>query len=165
MSIDIQTTEERDLQHTIWSSNYKTPEQHMRSKSTSIYVQIFRPTAQVATFGSSGDIWPKGWYLDTEEEAHGNGYKGLGKGDAKRHRKVLRDNIQAITKHPIRRLARRGGVKRIRDHLWTQGLPWERHQGCRQLHRAHQEEDRHCHGCGLDIVSLAQKLAWENIKY
>ena len=43
----------------------------------------------------------------------GNGYKGLGKGGAKRHRKVLRDNIQAITKHPIRRLARRGGVKRI----------------------------------------------------
>ena len=43
----------------------------------------------------------------------GNGYKGLGKGGAKRHRKVLRDNIQAITKHPIRHLARRGGVKRI----------------------------------------------------
>ena len=51
--------------------------------------------------------------MDTEEEAYGNGYKGLGKGGAKRHRKVLRDNIQAITKHPIRHLARRGGVKRI----------------------------------------------------
>ena len=32
---------------------------------------------------------------------------------AKRHRKVLRDNIQGITKPAIRRLARRGGVKRI----------------------------------------------------
>ncbi len=31
----------------------------------------------------------------------------------KRHRKVLRDNIQGITKPAIRRLARRGGVKRI----------------------------------------------------
>lgn len=31
----------------------------------------------------------------------------------KRHRKVLRDNIQGITKNSIRKLARRGGVKRI----------------------------------------------------
>ena len=29
------------------------------------------------------------------------------------HRKILRDNIQGITKPAIRRLARRGGVKRI----------------------------------------------------
>ena len=35
------------------------------------------------------------------------------KGGAKRHRKILRDNIQGITKPAIRRLARRGGVKRI----------------------------------------------------
>lgn len=38
----------------------------------------------------------------------GKGGKGLGKGGAKRHRKVLRDNIQGITKPAIRRLARRG---------------------------------------------------------
>ena len=43
----------------------------------------------------------------------GKGGKGLGKGGAKRHRKVLRDNIQGITKPAIRRLTRRGGVKRI----------------------------------------------------
>ena len=43
--------------------------------------------------------------------ARGKGGKGLGKGGAKRHRKILRDNIQGIT--TIRRLARRGGVKRI----------------------------------------------------
>ena len=43
----------------------------------------------------------------------GKGGKGLGKGGTKRHRKVLRDNIQGITKPAIRRLARRGGVKRI----------------------------------------------------
>uniref|UniRef100_A0A914RRR5 Histone H4 n=1 Tax=Parascaris equorum TaxID=6256 RepID=A0A914RRR5_PAREQ len=35
----------------------------------------------------------------------GKGGKGLGKGGAKRHRKVLRDNIQGITKPAIRRLA------------------------------------------------------------
>ena len=39
--------------------------------------------------------------------------KGLGKGGAKRHRKILRDNIQGITKPGIRCLARRGSVKRI----------------------------------------------------
>ena len=42
------------------------------------------------------------------------GTKGLGKGGAKRHRKVRRDhNLQGISKPTIRRLARRGGVKRI----------------------------------------------------
>lgn len=43
----------------------------------------------------------------------GKGGKGLGKNGAMRHRKVLRDNIIGITKPAIRRLARRGGVKRI----------------------------------------------------
>ena len=43
----------------------------------------------------------------------GKGTKGIGKAGAKRFRKVLRDNIQGITKPAIRRLARRGGVKRI----------------------------------------------------
>jgi len=38
---------------------------------------------------------------------------GRGKGGAKRHRKVLRDNIQGITKPAIRRSPRRGGVKSI----------------------------------------------------
>ena len=49
--------------------------------------------------------------------------KGLGKGGAKRHRKLLRDNIQGITKPAIRRLARRGGVKRI------SGLVYEETRG------------------------------------
>ncbi len=31
----------------------------------------------------------------------------------KRHRKIMRDTVQGITKASIRRLARRGGVKRI----------------------------------------------------
>ena len=37
----------------------------------------------------------------------------MGKGGAKRHRKVLCDNMQGITKPAIRCLAHRGGVKRI----------------------------------------------------
>tara|TARA_R110002050_G_scaffold272053_1_gene415743 strand:- start:469 stop:864 length:396 start_codon:yes stop_codon:yes gene_type:complete len=43
----------------------------------------------------------------------GKGGKGLGKGGAMRHRKVLRDNIQGISKPMLKRLARRGGIKRL----------------------------------------------------
>ncbi|KAF1347069.1 histone H4 [Delphinella strobiligena] len=42
----------------------------------------------------------------------GKGGKGLGKTGPRRHKKMLRDNIQGVTKGAIRRLARRGGVKR-----------------------------------------------------
>ncbi|CAN7939395.1 unnamed protein product, partial [Ixodes hexagonus] len=54
----------------------------------------------------------------------GKGGNGLGKGGAKRHRKVLRDNIQGITKPAMRRLARRGGVKRISGLIYeeTRGI-------------------------------------------
>ena len=50
----------------------------------------------------------------------GKGAKGLGKGGAKRHRKVLRDNIQGVTKPAIRRLARRGGVKRLSGLIYEE---------------------------------------------
>jgi histone H4 len=44
----------------------------------------------------------------------GKGGKGLGKvGAKKRQRRVVRENILGITKPAIRRLARRGGVKRL----------------------------------------------------
>ena len=56
-------------------------------------------------------LWSR--YLTDAFFTGGKGGKGLGKGGAKRHRKILRDNIQGITKPAIRRLARRGGVKRI----------------------------------------------------
>ena len=86
----------------------------------------------------------------------GKGGKGLGKGGAKRHRKVLRDNIQGITKPAIRRLARRGGVKRIRFNLRRN--PWrsksilrECYTRCRYLHRTRQEEDSYCYGCCIRI--------------
>ncbi|KAL1998422.1 hypothetical protein VTN02DRAFT_6197 [Thermoascus thermophilus] len=39
---------------------------------------------------------------------------------AKRHRKLLRDNIQGITKPAIRRLARRGGVIRIKHEIYEE---------------------------------------------
>ncbi|KAJ7751511.1 hypothetical protein DFH07DRAFT_826287 [Mycena maculata] len=42
----------------------------------------------------------------------GKGGKGLGRGGAKRIRRIFPDTIQGITTPVIRRLARRGGVKR-----------------------------------------------------
>ena len=52
--------------------------------------------------------------------------KGLGKGakGAKRHRMLLRDTVQGISKPAIRRLARRGGVKRINGLIYeeTRGI-------------------------------------------
>eukprot|EP00808_Paulinella_micropora_P028161 g48720.t1 len=58
--------------------------------------------------------------FQTTMSGRGKGGKGLGKGGAKRHRKVLRDNIQGITKPAIRRLARRGGVKRISGLIYEE---------------------------------------------
>lgn len=49
----------------------------------------------------------------------GKGGKG-GKGGAKRHRKLLRDSIQGVTKPALRRLARRAGIKRISGLLYEE---------------------------------------------
>merc|ERR1712157_74845 len=59
-------------------------------------------------------------YTFINMSGRGKGGKGLGKGGAKRHRKILRDNIQGITKPAIRRLARRGGVKRISGLIYDE---------------------------------------------
>jgi len=56
----------------------------------------------------------------------GKGGKGLGKGGlgkigkGVRHRKVIRDAIFGLTKPAIRRLARRGGVKRISGLIYEE---------------------------------------------
>ena len=50
----------------------------------------------------------------------GKGGKGLGKGGAKRFRKGKQGTIQGITKPAIRRLARRGGVKRISGAIYDE---------------------------------------------
>ncbi|XP_049648273.1 histone H4-like [Accipiter gentilis] len=65
-------------------------------------------------------ITPSFGLSDGSMSGRGKGGKGLGKGGAKRHRKVLRDNIQGITKPAIRRLARRGGVKRISGLIYEE---------------------------------------------
>ena len=80
-----------------------------------------------ATLPSAGSIYRSEKLGENCELIHsttmtgrGKGGKGLGKGGAKRHRKVLRDNIQGITKPAIRRLARRGGVKRISGLIYEE---------------------------------------------
>jgi len=50
----------------------------------------------------------------------GKGGKGLGKGGPKRHRKILRSSIQGIAKPEARRVARRGGVKRISGLIYEE---------------------------------------------
>jgi histone H4 len=43
-----------------------------------------------------------------------------GKGKSARHQKVSKENIKGITKPAIRRLARRGGVKRISGMMYEE---------------------------------------------
>lgn len=61
-----------------------------------------------------------GWGLGKGGGGQGKGGHGHGKGGAKRHRKVLRDNINGITKPAIRRLARRAGVKRMSGLIYDE---------------------------------------------
>ncbi|CAL9071289.1 unnamed protein product [Musa textilis] len=72
------------------------------------------------TFSSSPSVLFLDRLIVGAMSGRGKGGKGLGKGGAKRHRKVLRDNIQGITKPAIRRLARRGGVKRISGLIYEE---------------------------------------------
>lgn len=44
----------------------------------------------------------------------------VGRGGATRYRKVLKESVQGITKPAIRRLARRGGVKRISGLIYDE---------------------------------------------
>jgi histone H4 len=48
------------------------------------------------------------------------GMGGIGKAGPLRHRKVLKDPLQGITKPSLRRLARRGGVKRISGLIYEE---------------------------------------------
>lgn len=48
----------------------------------------------------------------------GKGGKGAAKGQSKRHKKPVADVIKGITSPSLRRLARRGGVKRISAKIY-----------------------------------------------
>ena len=71
----------------------------------------------------------------------GKGGKGKAGGAGKRHRKVIRDNIQGITKPAIRRLARRGGVKRISGLIYEEARGGADRARCRDVHGAFPKKD------------------------
>ena len=81
---------------------------------------INTPTLTPTTPSPSDTLNTQHQLATTNMTGRGKGGKGLGKGGAKRHRKILRDNIQGITKPAIRRLARRGGVKRISNLIYEE---------------------------------------------
>merc|ERR1712228_744961 len=95
----------------------------------------------------------------------GKGGKGLGKGGAKRHRHKLKENIQGITKPAIRRLARRGGVKRI------SGLIYEETRGVLKVflenvirdavtYCDHARKNSDGIGCCLRIKASRSNIVW-----
>ena len=81
-------------------------------------------TQAKATQGTTATTQPVGGGYSAHRHGGGKGRglgaKGLGMGGARRHRKIMRDNIQGITKPSIRRLARRGGVKRISGLIYEE---------------------------------------------
>ena len=90
------------------------------------FVQVFLPWTNKNLRDLCPDFRQKITYL--QMSGRGKGGKGLayavhalggksGKG-LKRHRLVLRDNIQGVTNPAIRRLARRGGVRRISGYIY-----------------------------------------------
>ncbi|GAA5858748.1 hypothetical protein JCM1840_006540 [Sporobolomyces johnsonii] len=92
---------------------------HLTSHANSLTNRLVESEASLVSLRQQGTQT----ILRLEEErvsGRGKGGKGLGKGGAKRHRKILRDNIQGITKPAIRRLARRGGVKRISGLIYEE---------------------------------------------
>ncbi|XP_027013106.2 histone H3 [Tachysurus fulvidraco] len=101
----------------------------LQEASEAYLVGLFEDTNLCAIHAKRVTIMPKdiqlarrirGERASSVMSGRGKGGKGLGKGGAKRHRKVLRDNIQGITKPAIRRLARRGGVKRISGLIYEE---------------------------------------------
>ncbi|XP_035784247.1 uncharacterized protein LOC118462564 [Anopheles albimanus] len=86
----------------------------MNSFVNDIFERIAAEASRLAHYNKRSTI------TSSRMTGRGKGGKGLGKGGAKRHRKVLRDNIQGITKPAIRRLARRGGVKRISGLIYEE---------------------------------------------
>jgi histone H4 len=100
---------------------------HLKKRRAPLSESAFRKVAAGRSSSNSSTLTPIKRCFDKPKNKNknimsgrGKGGKGLGKGGAKRHRKVLRDNIQGITKPAIRRLARRGGVKRISGLIYEE---------------------------------------------
>ena len=109
----------------------------------------------------------------------GKGGKGLGKGGAKRHRKILRDNIRTSflltwadnlfrryhqACHPSSCTSWRCQAY-LRSHLrrnsrCPQSLPRGRHPRCRYLHWTRQTKDRHFPRCCIRAQTSRSHNLW-----
>ena len=78
--------------------------------------QLLSPRARADNDGINHDLSEAIQALAVPQLSQGGARRISG---AKRHRKVLRDSIKVTTK-PVRRLARRGGVKRISGLVYDQ---------------------------------------------
>ncbi|KAF8277553.1 hypothetical protein TcBrA4_0112000 [Trypanosoma cruzi] len=75
---------------------------------------------------------------------------GEAKGTQKRQKKILRENVRGITRGSIRRLARRGGVKRISGVIYDEvrGVIKSFVEGVVRDATAYTEYSRNRHGRG-----------------
>jgi histone H4 len=78
------------------------------------------PTAESGQLNIKGHDGQQTLSKVLAHKEHVKSGKGLGKRGARRHLKIARDNIEGITKPSIRRLARRGGVKRISATIYDE---------------------------------------------
>ncbi|KAH8605986.1 hypothetical protein ERJ75_001559700 [Trypanosoma vivax] len=86
---------------------------------------------------------------------------GEAKGSQKRQKKILRENVRGITRGSIRRLARRGGVKRISGVIYDEvrGAQVVCGGRCARRHGVHgvlAQEDRHRDGRGERTAQARQ---------
>lgn len=125
-----------------WTPTYTTTSQQARAPSAYKNANILNNTLSFQLLPPLTHFNSPNPLTLSNMSGRGKGGKGLGKGGAKRHRKILRDNIQGITKPAIRkflyslnfspknnesdhtyhpgRLARRGGVKRISGLIYEE---------------------------------------------
>ncbi|XP_076035700.1 histone H4-like [Oratosquilla oratoria] len=89
----------------------------------------------------------------------GKGGKGFRKGDAKRHRKVLRDNIQGFTKPATRHLARRGRVKLISELIYeeTSGVLKVFHENVIRDAVAYMEHAKRKTVTAMDVIYILKR--------
>jgi histone H4 len=88
------------------------------AKSKSIGKDVMDPDKTSKGTGEGGMGQSK--HANCQSKGRGKGGKGLGKGGTMRHRKILRDGVYRISKAAIRRLARRGGVKRLSGLIYEE---------------------------------------------
>jgi histone H4 len=88
----------------------------VNSQASAFAAPLHQPTGSSSSSASATPALPRPLTV----RHTGKGGKGLGKGGTQRHRKVLRPSLHGITKNDVRRLARRGGVKRMNGEVYEE---------------------------------------------